>query len=190
MVVRVNEWPTRLIAERTCRVDAVAERLAVKPHVSAVAASGRDLGQGRALWHEDSDLDAEHLGSERDPLGMVPGARGHYPEVLLIVAQSCQPGVGASNLERPRALQVLALQPHRATTALSQGPKPGEGRMSDHISDELARRQHVGQVNWKSGHVDILAGCPCKSQGTPVSTVGNQRPGVPNATTAAENPCK
>ena len=68
------------------------------------------------------DVDAEQLRGERDALGVVAGAGRDDAARPLLVGEPGHPGVGAADLERPGALEVLALEQHRTADPVRQRP--------------------------------------------------------------------
>ena len=89
----------------------------MEDHVRAVPEGGVDLGDRRPLRHEDGRLDPEQLGRQRHALRVVARGRRDHAVGALLVGEPGDPGVGAAHLERARALEVLALEPHLAAAA-------------------------------------------------------------------------
>jgi hypothetical protein len=125
VVERVDEHGPGALGELGGRGDAAVDVLADEVHPGAVAARGADLRDRGLFGHEHRGLDAEHLGGQRHPLGVVARARGHHSAGALLVVEPGDAGVGATDLERSGALQVLALQPHRPAAQLAQRTRTG-----------------------------------------------------------------
>ena len=113
VVEGVHEDRAGLVAERLRGHERLVDDVPVEAHLGAVRACRLDLGDWRALRHEHRCPDAEQRGRERDPLRVVAGAGRDDTARGFVGGQPGQAGVGAADLERPRALQVLALEPDR-----------------------------------------------------------------------------
>ena len=101
------------------------------------------LGHGRAVGHVDLDVDAEQLAGQGHALGMVAGARRDHPAGLLLVGEPGHPGVGAADLERPGALEVLALEEDLGADAVGERPAVLERGGADDAAEQVLRSAHV-----------------------------------------------
>ena len=116
---------------------------AVQHDGSPVRPGGLDLGQRSALRHDHGGPGAEPGGRERHALSMVARAGGDHPAGALRVGQPPDAQVRAAGLERPGALQVLALQVDRPAELLGERPRVQHRGVQDDIVENLARRGHV-----------------------------------------------
>ena len=99
----------------------------------AVGAGRRHLRQRRGLRHEHRGRGAEQPGGERDALRVVAGAGGDHAAGPLGVGQPRDARVGAADLERAGALQVLALEPDRAADAVGQPARVPQRGVPDDV---------------------------------------------------------
>ena len=154
----------------------LGEGLPAEPDLGAVGAGGRDLGQRRGLGHEDGGRSAQQPRGQRHALRVVAGAGGDDPAGPLGVGQPRDARVGAADLERAGALQVLALEPHRAADPLGQRAGVLQRRAPDDAGEQFGRRLDVGTA-------DQGAHQPCGDHGSdsrrpPDDTAADVRPPV------------
>ena len=107
--------------------------------VGAVLARRLQLGQGDPDGHEDRRGDAELARGERDALGVVAGRGRDDAARLLVVGQLREAVVGAPDLVRAGALQVLALEVHGRPEQLGEEPRALHRRDAGDARDALAR---------------------------------------------------
>ncbi len=117
----------------------------MEDHVRAVPPGGLLLRDRRTLGHEDGRLDAEQLRGERDALRVVAGRRRHHAVRALLRRQPRDPHVGAAGLERPGALEVLALQRDRPAGERGEPARLLHRGLDGDPAQHLARRLDVGQ---------------------------------------------
>jgi hypothetical protein len=84
VVERVDEHRAGLLGEAARRHERVLEEHPLEHHVGAVGPGGPLLRDGRSLGHEHGGLDAQQLGRERDPLGVVAGGRRDHAAGALL----------------------------------------------------------------------------------------------------------
>ena len=82
---------------------------------------------------------------ERDALGVVAGAGRDDAAGLLLVGEPRHPRVGAADLERPGALEVLALEVDVAADPVGQGPAVLQGGGADDAPEQVLRSADVVQ---------------------------------------------
>ena len=124
----------------------LVEVLAVEDDVGAVRLGRADLGDRRALGHEDGGLDAEQAGRQGHALGVVAGGRGDHAVGALGLGQPGDPQVGAAGLERAGALEVLELEVHVAAGGGRQPARASPSGVTDgHAVQHLASGLDVGQ---------------------------------------------
>ena len=143
VVERVDEHRAGPRREQQRLLERVLHRRPVQDHRRAVGAGRLHLRHRRPLGHDHGGRGAEQPGGERDALRVVARARRHHAAGPLRVGQPGDPGVGAAHLERPRALQVLALQVDRAARLLGQHPRVEHRGRRDDVAQQLARRDDV-----------------------------------------------
>jgi hypothetical protein len=141
---------------------------AVQHDVGPVAAGRRDLGQRGRLRHEHRGLDAERRGGEGDALGVIARAGHHHAPGPVLLGQPGQPGEPAAGLERPGALQVLALQVHRAADLLGQHPGVQQRRGRDRAPHQLAGGGHIVGADGEGRHGSSVAS-GARRQGGPIT---------------------
>ena len=108
-------------------------------HLAAVGANRLDLRQRRVTGHEQVGAGVAAAGGERNGLGVVAGARGDDPAPELGVGEAADPVLGAADLERAAALQVLGLQRHRGAAAARDLTRR-DHRRAPHAVAERRRR--------------------------------------------------
>ena len=108
VVERRDEHGAGALGELRGRRSGVSTVGALEHDVGAVAAGRVQLRQRHAERHEDRGRDAELLRRERDALRVVAGGCGDDAARALLGGQPREPVVGAADLERAGALQVLA----------------------------------------------------------------------------------
>src|SRR6202022_4361631 len=90
-----------------------------------------DLLRGRDRRHEDRALYPKLGAGEGDALGVVPGARTNDSAAPIFVGERTDLVVGATDLERPYFLQVLALYEHGGVELFGEP---------------------LGRLQWRPGH--------------------------------------
>ena len=133
------------------------------PDLRPVGAGGRHLGQRRGLGHEDGGAGAEQPGGQGDPLRVVAGAGGHHSAGPLLVGQPGDPRVRPADLEGAGALQVLALEPHRAAHPVGQAARVVQRRVADDVLEQGSGRLDVGTADeggLRNRHGVIIAAPP------------------------------
>jgi len=78
--------------------------------LGSVGSCGLDFGDDGAFRHDDGRLHPEESGGERHALGVVSGGEGHHPIPPLVWGELEEGVHGPADLERPGALQILALE--------------------------------------------------------------------------------
>jgi len=139
----VHEYRAGLVAEGLRCDQSLVDRVPVETHIRAVRAGRLDLGDGSALRHEHRCPDAEQRGRQGNPLRVVAGARGDDAAGGFVRGQPGNTRVGAADLERPRALQVLALEPDRPADPFRERARPLHWSVEDDPAQQLARRAYV-----------------------------------------------
>jgi hypothetical protein len=138
------------------------------PDLRAVRPGGRHLGQRRGRGHEDGRRAVQQGGGQRHPLRVVARAGRHDAAGPLLRRQPGDPDVRPADLERAGALEVLALEQHRAADLLGQPAQALErGGAADPLQ-HLARGQDVLQPDRRqrcARHASSLA--PRAVQGAP-----------------------
>ena len=114
VVVGVDQHGAGLGGEPHRLLQRLVEVGAVEDHLRAVPPGGVQLGDRGTLGHEHRGLDPEQLRGERDALRVVAGGRRDHAAGALLLGEPEHPHVGAADLERAGALEVLALEQHRA----------------------------------------------------------------------------
>src|SRR5690606_39123715 len=109
VVERVDQHLARASGLRTRGAQRLVHAGTELAHLGTVAPRGLQLGYRGALRHVDDGGDAELLRGERDALRVVPGGGRDDAALLLLRRQAREPRVRTADLERPGALQVLAL---------------------------------------------------------------------------------
>ena len=143
VVVRVDEHRAGPLGEGQGLGDGVLHAAAVQDDLRPVTPGGLYLGQRRASGHEHGGGAAEPPGGERHPLRVVARAGRHDAAGPFGLREAGDPVVGPADLERPRPLQVLALEEHRPGHGLGQHAGVEQGRVRDHILDQLAGRGDI-----------------------------------------------
>ncbi len=163
---------------------------AVEADLGAVAAGGLLLGDRRALGHEHGGVDAEHLRGERDALRVVAGAGGDDAVGPLLRRRAGDPHVGAADLERTGALQVLGLDQHRSAGERGEPPRRLHRGVDRDPVERLAGGADV--LEGRQGHVGhaLTLGPRCRppgvTSGSPFDTVvGGQGGDVAGVTRVA-----
>ncbi len=113
--------------------------------VGAVGPGRHQLGHRRPVGHVDLGADAEHLGCEGHPLGMVPCAGGDHPPGLLLLRETGHARVGAPDLEGAGPLEVLALEVDLGADAIGEGPAVLERSGPDDSAEQVLRSADVVQ---------------------------------------------
>jgi hypothetical protein len=124
--------PSRdLLALLACRV--------VFDDARPVAFGAPPLGRGRVLRHHHGGASAEQAARQRHGLGVVARGVAQDPAGPLRFAQARDRVVGAAELERPHALEVLALEEQPAAQPLVERARAYDGRAVRHALE--ARRR-------------------------------------------------
>ena len=116
----VHERRARALDVRLRRGDRVLEALARELGRAAVRARCLDLRHRRVLRHEDRRRGAGLACRPRDRLAVVACARGDDAGAPLLLAERRDRVVGAADLERARALQVLRLEEDLAAATVAR----------------------------------------------------------------------
>ena len=145
----VHERRARSLLEDPRRVDRVVEVLADQLDGGAVAAGGVDLGHRRSVGHEDRRGDPGLPRRPRDGLTVVAGTRRDDAGSSLRFGERRDDVDGAADLERPRALQVLGLEVHRAIA----DPRKGVGRVHGRDARDPVQPLTGGEQISESGSV-------------------------------------
>ena len=127
---RVHERRTRPLDVRLRGRDGLLERLAGELRRATVRPRRLDLRHRCVLRHEDRRVDAGLARGPRDGLAVVPGARGGHACAALLLAERRDRVVGAADLERARALEVLGLEEHLASGELRERLRRIERRLA------------------------------------------------------------
>ena len=112
----------------------------------AVAACGVDLGARGVGVHDDGRGHPEQLRGEGDPLGVVPGGVGDDAAATLLRGELGEAVVGAAELERARALEVLALEEDVRARLAVGGGGGNDRRAVGHAAQALGGGLHVGEA--------------------------------------------
>ena len=123
VIERVDQHRAVLLRIFTRRDQRVVDRLADQVNSCAIRLGGHQLRQRDIDRHEHRRRDPQLGGGPRHALRMVAGAGRDHPASPVLDAQIGDPVVGAARLERPSALQVLALEPHLFARAIRQHPR-------------------------------------------------------------------
>ena len=124
------------------------------------------FGIGAPSGMKTVDLDAQHLCGQRHALRVVARRRGDHPPRALRLAQPRQPDVGAPDLERPGALQVLALEQDRTAHDRLEPPRLLHRREDRGVGDELrdgldvSERDGHGDHSRRGERTHSRGGCP------------------------------
>src|SRR3954454_4000208 len=109
----------------------------------AISLGGPHFHRDRALGHDDRRRDAEGVGGECDALGVVAGRERHDSAPALLRIELQQGVHRPADLERPGALQVLALQPHLHPRPFRERTAGQEGGAVDVGGDAEGGRANV-----------------------------------------------
>ncbi len=139
VVERVDEHRAGLLGELPGPGQGLGQRVPVQVHVGAVAAGGGQLGQRRPGRHEHGGLGVEQRRGQGHALRVVAGAGRDHPARPVVLAEPVDAGVGAPDLERAGALQVLALEVDVRAGDLAQHVGRQHGRVLDHPAQQFAR---------------------------------------------------
>ena len=116
----MNTLPRSCAWAIAAAIGASSTRRAVQDDVGAVAPVASTFGSGARSGMNDRGRDAEQAGRERHALRVIARAGRHHAAGPLRVGQPGDPHVRAADLERPGALQVLALEVDRAAEPFGQ----------------------------------------------------------------------
>jgi hypothetical protein len=153
MVERVDQHGPGLVGVRRRGRERLVDRVAHETDVGAVGPGGLLLGDRRADRHEHGCLGVEQAGGERDPLGVVAGARRDDATGAIGWREPRDAYVRATDLERTGPLQVLAFEEDGTTAAdpvgqpaaALHGSDPGDA--AEHVACSL----DVGQQRMQIG---------------------------------------
>ncbi len=123
MVEGVDQGGARPRGELSGRNEALVYRVADELDVGAVRARRLLFRDRCSIGHEHRRFDPQQGGRERHPLGMISRTRRDDPTSPFLAGQAAHPHVSATNLERPRPLEVLALDRHLLPCDGGQPPR-------------------------------------------------------------------
>ncbi len=133
----------------------VGDRLArialavVEHHLGAIAARALGLHRRRIVGHDDDGRDAEQSAGERHRLRVVARGIGDHAAPLLLGRQAGERVVGAAELERAAALQVLAFEKHAGAGALIDGARSQHRRAMGYAGERVRRCGDVVVCDWQ-----------------------------------------
>jgi hypothetical protein len=135
VVVGVDEGEAlRRLEVARVRVGLV-EGVPVQHGLGAPRAHRLDLDRGGGARHDHDRRDAEPLGGERHPLGVVAGGRADHAARQRLRVEPGDAVVGAAQLERVHGLEVLALEAHGTAEPGGEPRQRVEGRLHRHVVD-------------------------------------------------------
>ena len=140
VIERVDQHNAVLLGKFMRRNQRVVDRLADQVNPRAIRLCGQKLGQRDIHRHEHRRRDPQLGRGPRNALRMVACAGRDHPAGPVLEAQIGDPVVGATRLERPSALQVLALEPHLFARAIRQRPRRDDRGQSHHRTQPIRRR--------------------------------------------------
>jgi hypothetical protein len=143
VVEGVDQHSAVLLGKNQRRQQRLVDGAACVPDLGAVPLGGGHLRDRRGVRHEHRRPRAEQLCRERHALGVVAGARGDHAPRPLGLGQPGDAHVGAADLERPGALQVLALEQHGAADLLGQPAQALQRRLGGDAAQQLPRSAQV-----------------------------------------------
>ncbi len=143
VVERVDEDASGPRRDAQRLVERVLDRRAVQHHRRAVTAGRLHLRQRCPLRHHHGGGGAQQARGERHALRVVARARRHHAAGPLGSRQPGDPHIGPAYLERPGALQVLALEVDRAADLLREHPRIQQRGRRDHLTQQLTGGDHV-----------------------------------------------
>jgi hypothetical protein len=123
VIERVDQHRAVLLRIFTRCDQGVVDRLAEQVNLRAISLGGRQLWERDVDRHEHRRRDPKLGRGPRDALRMVACAGRDYTASAVLVGQIGDPVISAAGLERPRALQVLAFEPHLLAAAIRQHPR-------------------------------------------------------------------
>jgi hypothetical protein len=139
MVKRVHEHSIVLSRPFLRRLERIVEGLTDQPHLGTIRTRRFDLGQRRRDRHEHRRPHAQQRRGQGDALRVVAGAGAHDPPRPLLGSQLGDAVVSASDLERARSLQMLALEHRGVATARRHGTGDLHRRALRHPCQALTR---------------------------------------------------
>ena len=151
----VDQNGAGLLGQRGRRQERLLDAGPDQPHRRAVALGGRDLRQRRPDRHHHRGRGAQQRGRQGDALRVVARAGGHHARPAPALAETGDPHVGAAELERAAALEVLALEPDLAAAALGQDAGPDDGCDPGDLGQQLGRRPDVGERDGQSAELSL-----------------------------------
>ena len=152
MVVRRNQRQAAFGCQLLADGLAVLGIAVVEDHLAAIAARGFDLDCRRIFRHHDHSPDAKQPRRQGNRLRMVAGRERDHAAGLLFRGELRDGVVGATELERPHALEVLAFEEQ-----LGAGQRIGR-RRSQHrglvgdATDVFMGSDNIGKGNGQCGH--------------------------------------
>jgi hypothetical protein len=144
VVEGVDEDRARLLRPGARVHEALVEGGADLLDGGAVGLGRLDLGHGCPDGHVDLDVDPEHLAGERHALRVVARTGSDDATGLLVVGELGHAGVGAADLERPGALEVLALEEDVGPDPLGEAAVELHGCRSDDGREEVSGGSDLG----------------------------------------------
>ena len=170
VVERVDQDRAGLGFELLGPHEALVDRGTDELDVGAVGAGRVLLRDRSAVGHEDGGLDAEQLGRERDTLGVVAGAGGDDALGALLLGELGDPQVGAADLERAGALEVLALDLDLLTGQRVEPARPFHRGDQGGARDDLPGGPDVVEGHGRNSVIDAHGSHPRAS-----SSLGDPR---------------
>ena len=143
VIERVDQHRTGLFAECARRDERLVDGAACEHDLGAVVAGGLHLGDRGPLRHEDRGAHAESPRSQRHALRMIARARRDDSAQPLLVVELRDAVVGAADLERSRALEVLGDEVDGAADRLEQPARARRRQVADDALEPIARRLDV-----------------------------------------------
>ena len=120
VVERVDDDGAGLLCERLRRGDRLVDGGTREVDIGAIRSGRGDLRDARALGHEDRGRNPEQLRGKSDTLRMIARGRCDHTPLLRLIAKAGNAGVGATDLERSRSLEVLRCEEDRPTHSIGE----------------------------------------------------------------------
>ena len=174
VVERVDEHRAGPVGELAAPRRALSSTVApTRCTVGAVPPGRGDLRQRRARsgMNTVAEMPSSRAASAT-PCAWLPALAATTPRARSLGVEPGDPRVRAADLERPGALQVLALQPHRAAEQLGQGPRarhrrlPRRHRRAAHGRPARRRGRRGGRWRSPRHRRSILGGVPRRCSDT------------------------